>query len=259
MNAPGHSQDGPGSRRLDKGGLPADDEDLDAAFGAAARQALGPSVAQTKRPPLAAVPASAAEPASAPSSRGLTVPSAPAAPDPLPSNETAADVAPEPATPDAELEVTADQAREQDYLTQETPIVAVDVAERFRRYRRMQASKGPTPTNAQIVFDALNHADGRYREIIAARLPKPDPDVRFAAGPRQKTTTEARPTTQINFKLTHSHKKEITAIASAAGARSVSALLDAVLDEFLPPLPRSARSPRANPAGQPGSPGPDAG
>jgi hypothetical protein len=58
-------------------------------------------------------------------------------------------------------------------------------------------------------------------------------------------TSEARLSSQINYRPTHAEVAEIKRLQHEAGAPSLSAFLDAVLDEFLPPLTsRRDRGPR---------------
>jgi hypothetical protein len=145
------------------------------------------------------------------------------------------------------------QGGDDEHLTQATAIVAITVADRFRAYKRSRTRNGPQPTNAHLVFNTKNQADGRYADIVRAHQPRHDPALRFAPAGRQRVTTEARPTTQINFRLTYGQHREITEISEEAGARSVSALIDAILDDFLPAAPPRRGGTRSGGSGGPAS------
>jgi hypothetical protein len=124
-----------------------------------------------------------------------------------------------------------------DLIRQATISVAAGVAERFRAYQRQQAAHGPAPSNAEVVFRALDACRDRYAAVVASRQPQPEPGRRFGAPvPGRRVTSEARLSSQINYRPTHAEVAEIKRLQQEAGAPSVSAFLDAVLDEFLPPL-----------------------
>jgi hypothetical protein len=115
--------------------------------------------------------------------------------------------------------------------------IDAEVALRFRAYQRQQASQGPTLFNHQLVFLALRECRGRYAEVVARHQPQSEPGELFGAlVPGRRATSEARPTSQLNFRPTHGELAGIRRLQKEAGAPSVSAFLNAVLDEFLPPL-----------------------
>lgn len=219
-------------RNVNHGGLPPDN-DLDA-FAAAAAAALPASPARER---LSVVPGAAG-----------SQPERPATASPPASAEAAPPPAPQPAAPQPPPEQPDDDAAmafaAEDLIRQATINVGADVAERFRRYRQREGRNGPAPTNVEVVFRALDACDGRYSEIVAARMPQPAPGRRVGGTPvpGRRISTEARLASQINYRPTYGEVAEIRRLAKQAGARSVSALLDAVLDAFLPPLKRSGGS-----------------
>jgi hypothetical protein len=217
MTAARSSDDEPRKRQrhVDRGGLPPDD-DL-SAFAAKAAEAFGQPGAPAPRASLAAVPDTSPPPLPAPA--GTPAAAAPA------EQDSATQAPQDVSDPGADADVTAPGS----HLTQTTVNVAIDVAARFRRYTRRESLH-----NNMAVFSALNAGKGRYREIVAARQPQPDPSVLFTPAPRQRVTTEARPTTQLNFRLTYEQLGQIKQLARQAGAKSTAAFIDAVLDEFLP-------------------------
>jgi hypothetical protein len=226
-------------RNVNHGGLPPDD-DL-GAFAAAAEGAFGgPGPAATARP-LAAVPDAKAPPAAAPPAETAAGPP-PATAAPLPA--ATAQPANRPASPppgeldDDEVPAVAHG----DLIRQATINVDANVAERFRLYQRREARNGPAPSNAEVVYRALDACEGRYSEVVAARVPQPAPGRRFGGAPvpGRRVTTEARLASQINYRPTYGEVAEIKRLQKHAGARSVSAFLDAVLDAFLPPLKGSS-------------------
>jgi hypothetical protein len=218
MNAAtGHS--GPVAQGGPRGGLPEDD-DL-AVFKAAVEGALGPGTAPVDRKtPLTAVPAVATDreddgPPAAGTQAGLAVTDAQELPD----------------IPHGNL------------IRQATINVAAGVAERFRAYQRQQAAEGPAPSNAEVVFRALEACRGRYAEVVASRRPQAEPGRLFGAPVAgRRVSSEARLSSQINYRPTYAEVAEIKRLGEQAGAQSVSAFLDAVLDEFLPKLPGRPRS-----------------
>jgi hypothetical protein len=127
---------------------------------------------------------------------------------------------------------------------QATVLISSDVRARFTAYRKARAGSGPMPTNTQVVFAALNDCAARYRQIVASKRPTPNPAVLFGSEyvPGRRTTTEARPSTQLSFRLTPRERAALKAQADAADASSVSAFVDAVLDDWLPQGRRRARS-----------------
>jgi hypothetical protein len=114
--------------------------------------------------------------------------------------------------------------------------ISDDVAQRFRRYQRQLAGRGPRPSNGLIVFEALNAAQGRYREVVDARRPKPDPAKPFGSHvPGRRRSLEARPTLQLSFRPSRTEMAAIQRLADETDAGSVVAFIEAVLDAFLPP------------------------
>lgn len=223
MNAaPGRNRpEASGGRR---GGLP-EDEDL-GAFAAAATGAFGsgPDPAARKAS-LAAVPSTAGDPAG----EGQPAVTSPAA-----GTHAAPAVTDAPELPDIP---------HGDLIRQATINVAAGVAERFRAYQRQQAAEGPAPSNAEVVFRALDACRGRYAEVVASRQPQAEPGRLFGAPVAgRRVSSEARLSSQINYRPTYREVAEIKRLGEQAGAQSVSAFLDAVLDEFLPQLPGRPRS-----------------
>jgi hypothetical protein len=204
-------RDGQGLR----GGLP-DDPDL-AAFAAAAEGAFGQAPGPSgPRPALA-----------------LAVPAPPGPAEPeiqrLPADEQAELAADStPALPDVP---------HGDLIRQATISVAAEIAERFRAYQRQQSADGPAPSNAEVIFRALEACRDRYAQVVASRRPQQEPGRMFGAPvPGRRATSEARLSSQINYRPTYAEAAAIKDLAREAGAPSVSAFLDAVLDEVLPPL-----------------------
>ena len=129
-----------------------------------------------------------------------------------------------------------------DLIRQATINVAAGVAERFRAYQRQQAAEAAAPSNAEVVFRALEACRGRYAEVVASRRPQAEPGRLFGAPVAgRRVSSEARLSSQINYRPTYAEVAEIKRLAQQAEALSVSAFLDAVLDEFLPPLPGRPR------------------
>ena len=167
----------------------------------------------------------------------LQVASAPqAAPEPAPAPPAPAATEPPAAEP---VPAAGDSRRRQ-----VTVLVGVDVRDRFDAYRHQHRLR-----NTAVIIDALNAARGRYRELVQARQPQQDPDALFGdAVPGRRLSTETRKTTQLAFYFTYREFGNLQMVASQAGT-NYSALLDAVLDDFLPPLPARRGSGRAVPAG----------
>jgi hypothetical protein len=148
------------------GGLPDDDDALDA-LSALANKALPPAAARPLAavppvqdpPPPAAQPAEAATPAAAPSPA-----QAAAAEQPRPVRS-----APPVQDSDSDDEPAADGGTE-DFIKQSTVQVDAQVVQRFRRY---QDRERPKPSNAEVIFRALDAARGRYRDIIDVDLGGP--------------------------------------------------------------------------------------
>lgn len=203
-----------------RGGLP-DDPDLDA-FAKAAEGAFGPARPADQRS-LVAVPS--LDPAVADATADTTAADPRGEEEPPAAGDT-------PALPDVP---------HRDLPRQVSITIDAEVAQRFRAYQRRQTSQGPTLFNHQVVFRALQSCEGRYAEIVARHQPQPEPGELFGAPvPGRRTTSEARPTGQLNFRPTHGEHAAIRRLQTEAGAPNVSAFLNAVLDEFLPPLGRGA-------------------
>ena len=222
-------------RRVDRGGLPVDDQDL-SAFAAQAREAFGEPGASGARPALAAVPATAQAPPLLPDAAAAEPADTAARPAPAagqPANQ-AADHAEADELDDEEF---PEEAPVRNIIRQATFRADEDIARRFRQYQKREGRKGPEPGNGEVVFRALIACDGHYRDIVAARMPQAAPGQRFGAPvPGRRTANEAKVGRQINFRPTHGEVADIRRIKKQAGAGSVTALLNAVLDEFLPPL-----------------------
>ena len=136
-----------------------------------------------------------------------------------------------------------------DIVRQSTVLVSFGVAQRFDLYRRQRAALEPRPTNTEVIFRALNSAHGKYADLVTASQPQAEPGQLFGAHVRgRRQTVEARRTTQLSFRPTFGESEMIQQLAQDAGASSMSAFLDVVLDAFLPPL--KDRGPaRRGPAG----------
>jgi hypothetical protein len=225
MNA---ARNAKGKRPFDSGGGLPPDDDL-SVFKAAAESALGDPADAAPSRTLTPVPDSP------PSQPPTPVTAAPA-----PAASLAAPVAQPAAADSDDDELPASRA---DLIRQATINVDADVAMRFRAYQRREGRDGPTPSNAEVIFRALDASEGRYREIVADRVPQPAPGRRFGGGhvPGRRVTREARLTSQINYRPTYGEVSEIKRLQRQAGAASVSALLDAVLADFLPPLRARSR------------------
>jgi hypothetical protein len=133
----------------------------------------------------------------------------------------------------------ADEDDVEDFVKQSNILLDVGVERRFRAYQDDAVRHGrPRPKNHQVVFDALNATDGRYRDVVEARKPKAPEGARFGRPVRGRQAGGPRLTTQVNFRPTVGERREIEQLAREAGAESTSAFLNAVLDEFLPPATR---------------------
>ena len=163
-------------------------------------------------------------------------PALPAVPEPAPGPPAPAAAQPPAAEP---LPAAGDSRRRQ-----VTVLVGVDVRDRFDAFRHQHKLR-----NTAVIIDALNAARGRYQELVQARQPQQDPEALFGdAVPGRRLSTEIRKTTQLAFYFTYREFGNLQMVASQAGT-NYSALLDAVLDDFLPPLPARRRSGREVPAG----------
>jgi len=126
-----------------------------------------------------------------------------------------------------------------DFIRQATIQLDFSVAGRFRAYQSNEDRRhGNRPRNHEVVFAALNALDGRYAEVVEARRPQAPEGLRFGRPVPGRQAAGSQLRSQVNFRPTVAEKKEIIRLARAAGADSVSAFLNAVLDEFLPPAPR---------------------
>ena len=214
------------------GGLPDDDDALDA-LSALANKALPPAAAR----PLAAVPRvqdppppPAAQPAQA------ATPEANPAAAPSPAQTAAAEqVRPVRSAPpvqdsDRDDEPAADGGTV-DFIKQSTVQVDAQVVQRFRRY---QDRERPKPSNAEVIFRALDAARDRYRDIIDARRPQLPEGRHFGRAVPGRRPAGSRLATQINFRPTVGEEAEIKKLSTESGADSMSAFINAVLDEFLP-------------------------
>ena len=117
------------------------------------------------------------------------------------------------------------------FIKQSTVQLDLDVARRFRRY---QERDKPKPSNAEVVFRAVDAAYGRYADIIDARRPKLPEGRRLGRAVPGRRPPGTRLPTQINFRPTVREEAEIKRLATEAGAESMSAFVNAMLDEFLP-------------------------
>jgi hypothetical protein len=118
-----------------------------------------------------------------------------------------------------------------DFIKQSTVQVDAQVALRFRRY---QDRERPKPSNAEVIFRALDAARDRYREIIDARRPQLPEGRHFGRPVRGRRPAGTRLATQVNFRPTVGEEEDIKNLAKDSGADSMSAFVNAVLDEFLP-------------------------
>lgn len=216
------------------GGLPDEDDALDA-LSALANKALPSAAAR----PLVAVPpvqdppppdAQPAEPARA--TPPETNPAAAPSPAQTAPAEQARPVrsAPPVQDSDSDDEPAADGGTE-DFIKQSTVQVDAQVVQRFRRY---QDKERPKPSNAEVIFRALDAARGRYRDIIDARRPQLPEGRHFGRAVPGRRPAGSRLATQINFRPTVGEEAEIKKLSTESGADSMSAFINAVLDEFLP-------------------------
>lgn len=120
-----------------------------------------------------------------------------------------------------------------DMIKQSTVSVDAGVSQRFKQFQR---SGNPPPANADVIFQALNDARGRYRSIIEALKPQVPEGQLFGRPVAGRRSPGTRLTTQINFRPTVGEERLIKSLARQSGAASMSAFVNAVLDDFLPPL-----------------------
>jgi hypothetical protein len=202
--------------------LPSDDEAL-AALAAAGDAAFGTPPKPGAGRPLAAVPP-------APTAAAAT---ALPVPGPAPAPADVADDHARIAAQDGRDAAGAEPATggTDDFITQSTVQLDLGVARRFRRY---QERDKPRPSNAEVVFRAVEAARGRHAEIIDARRPKlPEGRSLGRAVPGRRPPGTRLPT-QINFRPTVGEKADIQRLGTEAGAQSMSEFVNAMLDEFLP-------------------------
>jgi len=122
-----------------------------------------------------------------------------------------------------------------DYIRQATIGVDAQVAARFRDYQRREAARtGVKPSNLEVIFAALRAADGRYVEIVESRRPRVPDGQRWGRPVPGRRTGAPRLPSQINYRPSVGELADITQLAADAGADSVSAFLNMLLDEFLP-------------------------
>jgi hypothetical protein len=227
------------SRSRRRGGLPDEDDDL-AAMSALARNFPPAQQART----LASVPAvqdpppaSAGQPvpetpakAAAPTAAAPARPAAPAASEPA----AEAPVRPSQSAPpdqDADGEDEPAAGGTEEFIKQSTVQVDAHVVQRFRKY---QDRERPRPSNAEVIFRALDDARDRYRDIIDARRPQLPEGRHFGRAVPGRRPAGSRLATQINFRPTVGEEAEIKQLSTDSGADSMSAFINAVLDEFLP-------------------------
>jgi hypothetical protein len=212
-------------------GLPDEDEGLDA-LSALASSAFRP--AQQSRP-LAALPQVVRDQPTADIAPATGAPAAAALP-------PAASAAQSATVPQVPLRATGDEgpadgAGMEDFIRQSTVNVDASVAERFRRF---QKRSDPAPSNAEIIFLALEAADGHERQIVDARRPALPEGRRFGRAVPGRRPAGTRLTVQINFRPTIGELQLIKQLTEVSGAGSVSSFVNAMLDEFLP----AGRTPR---------------
>jgi hypothetical protein len=212
------------SRRSRRGGLP-DEDDALSALSALANQALPSAAAR----PLAAVAVAGPQEDPSPSRPAAAPAFAP------PVAQTAVRSAPP--GQDGDGEPSADGT--EDFIKQSTVQVDAQVAQRFRRYQKRE---DPQPSNAEVIFRALDAGQGRYQEIIDARRPQLPEGRHFGRAVHGRRPAGTRLATQINFRPTVGEEAEIKKLSRDSGADSMSAFINAVLDEFLPAGTRAART-----------------
>jgi len=198
--------------------LPDDDEALaalaDAAFGPPGRSRSLAAVPTVQQPAagqgaatLASDPAAAQPAAAAAAGLSVTAPDPASAVDDEPTGGTA------------------------DWIKQSTVQVDAGVAQRFKRYKSRQPDN---PSNAEVVFRAVDAARGRERAIIDARRPQLPEGRRLGRAVPGRRPAGTRLPTQINFRPTVAEEAEIKRLAREAGADSMSAFVNAMLDDYLP-------------------------
>jgi hypothetical protein len=225
--------------RRGRSGLPDDDDGL-AALSALANTALpstpAPSVASR---PLAAVSPLPDRPEPA-APAPAAAPALPTPPPGLPTAEaTARRAVDAPRAADGDSDAEADDDGTANFIKQSTVQVDAQVAQRFRRY---QDRDRPKPSNAEVIFRAIDAAQGRYRDIIDARRPQLPEGRRLGRAVPGRRPAGTRLATQVNFRPTVGEEAEIKQLSRDSGADSMSAFVNAVLDEFLPGAPRAARA-----------------
>lgn len=213
-----------------RGGLPEEDGDLDA-FAAATVSAF----ASPRRSLPASAPPQAADTTSGPS---RPQPPATARPEPEPRE----------APPAVQLPVAASV---QNTTTGCTINVSTDVRARFAHYQLVQkVETGHEPTNAVVVRRAVLHVQKEQlfgqllmllrqgqQEIQEEDL---DPDGLFGEAPERRTERgRVKDSTQQSFRPSWRELAVIDALTARHGFPSRSDFLTAVLDSFLPALPKA--------------------
>jgi hypothetical protein len=137
--------------------------------------------------------------------------------------------------PDHLAALAVEQPRQTMRPRQMTLSVTADVRNRFDGYRLKTGY-----SNTAIVFGALNERLGKYADLIAARKVALQPDELFGGDyvPGRRCAIESSHHVQLSFQPTDRERLLLQAHAAWAGADSVSELVDAVLDVWLPRLTR---------------------
>lgn len=118
-------------------------------------------------------------------------------------------------------------------IKQSTVSLDASVKQRVKQYQRAET---PPPSNAEVIFRALDASEGRYRQIIEATRPQLPEGRRFGRAVAGRRQPGSRLTTQMNYRPTLGEEREIKKLAAESGAQSMSAFVNAVLDSWLPPL-----------------------
>lgn len=126
---------------------------------------------------------------------------------------------------------------------QQTVSVSSEVRDRFNAFRKANGQ-----SNNRVVFAALNTRLGKYAELIAARHVPMEPGGLFGSEyvpGRRGVSDDPSLKVQLSFQPTEAERAKIKEEAAKAGAASVSELIDAVLDDYLPLLTPPRRPHRA--------------
>ena len=187
-------------------------------------------------PPASALPTpvvSAAPPAV------VALTAAPEAPDEPPADE-AAGSPPQPAAPADGPDPRSRTARSTSARLQVTVMVTADVRDRFDLWRDDHKL-----SNTAVAAMALNAGDGHYAALVMARRPQAQPGTRFGVPvPGRRMSTQRSRSVQLSLYLLPAELDDIDGIVNGVPDANRSELLDAVLDEFLPPMARLKRSAR---------------